>query len=206
MNINWYGQGCFKIVSQKSRNGSVNILINPPEKESGLRSPKLEADIILFSNPEDKKISEVSGKESFLVTGPGEYDVKEVYIQGIYDKKNTIYTIETEGIRICHLGKFSQRELTSQQTEIIGEIDILMIPVGGGEVIAAKEAIKIMTQIEPKITLPMYYKIPKLKKKLEGVDKFLKGMGKQTIEFQDKLVIKHKDLSQDGVEIVVLKP
>jgi len=56
----------------------------------------------------------------------------------------------------------------------------------------------------------MNYQIPKLKlsgkEKLEGVDKFLKGMGKQTVEFQDKLVIKHKDLSQDGVEIVVLKP
>ncbi len=217
MNISWYGQTCFRIITQKGKDGQVNILIDPPQKESGLRSPKLEADILLFTNPDDERIKESPwSKESFLITGPGEYEIKGVYIEGISSlrlvshgltaQNDTIYTIETEGIKICHLGKLAQGDLTSNQMEKIGEVDILMIPIGGAETIDAKAAVKIMAQIEPRITIPMYYRFPKLKIKLDTIDKFLKVLGIKRLEPLPKLSIKKKDILLEEAKIIVLAP
>src|SRR5438046_3096229 len=104
--------------------------------------------------------------------------------------QNTIYTIEAEDIRFCHLGDFGQKELTDEQLEKIDRVDVLMIPVGGTFTIDGHEAAKLIGQIEPKIVIPMHYALPKLKLELDGVDKFLKAMGKNSIEPQDKLVVK----------------
>jgi len=200
MNIIWYGQTCFRVLSSQGKNHSVNILIDPPEKGSGLRLPKLEADILLST--QNKKIS----GSGFVISGPGEYDVKGVYIEGIFLSGNkTIYTIGTEGIRVCHLGLLDKTELNSDKMERIGEVDILMVPVGGGMALDAKGAVKIISQIEPKIIIPMYYKIPKVKEKLDSVDKFLKELGIKSLEPLQKLSIKKKDISPDEAKIIVLK-
>jgi len=197
MNINWYGQTCFKIAAQKD----VNIIIDPPTKESGLRGPKLEADILLSTDSKEK----IPSGQYFLIDGPGEYDKKEVYIQGIPAENSTIYVMETEDINICHLGKINQQELTTEQIEAIGEIDILMIPVGGGQSLEAKSAVKIMSQIEPKIILPMNYKIGKSKEKLNSVDEFLKILGIKNMEKMPRLSIKAKDLPKEEVKIIGLE-
>ena len=215
MNIIWHGQSCFQISSSQNKNGQANIVIDPFDESLGLRLPKLEADILLMTqkNYEHSGAKNVSGSP-FVIDGPGEYETKEVFIEGIpilpvSEKEkslSTIYTIEAEDIRICHLGAFNQKELTDDQVEKIGEIDILMVPVGGNDTIGTKEAIKIMSQIEPKITIPMYYQIPKLKMKLEGVDKFLKAMGIKKIEALPKLSIKKKNISSEEAKIIILNP
>lgn len=214
MNIIWHGQSCFQIVSSQSKNGQSNILIDPFDESLGLKVPKLEADLLLLTNKdyEHSGAKNVSG-DPFVIDGPGEYETKEIFVLGIpavaseKDKSiGTIYTIETEEIKICHLGFCNQKELTDDQVEKIGETDILMIPVGGDSVISAKEAMKIMSQIEPKITIPMCYQIPKLKAKLEGVDKFLKTMGIKKAETLDKLSIKKKNISSDEAKIIILNP
>ena len=222
MNIIWHGQSCFKIITSPRKNSQVNIVIDPFDEGIGLKVPKLEADILLIthSHRDHNNIKAVGAPTSaslpFLISSPGEYEIKEVFIQGIpsfHDNcqgkergENTIYTIETEEMKICHLGDFGQKELTSEQLEKIGEIDILMIPLGGIYTISAKEAIKVMSQIEPKITIPMHYQIPKLKIKLEGLKEFLKTLGIKSIEPINKLSIKKKDLSVEEAKIVVLKP
>lgn len=215
MNIVWHGQSCFQITSAQSKNGQANIVIDPFDESFGLRLPKLEADILLMTrkNYEHSGARNVSGSP-FVIDGPGEYETKEVFIEGLpispasekEKSSNTIYTIETEEIRICHLGAFNQKELTDAQIEKIGDIDILMIPVGGADTISAKEAIKMMSQIEPKITIPMYYQIPKLRLKLEGLDKFLKAMGIKKVEPLQKFSIKKKNISSDEAKIIILNP
>ena len=225
MQIIWRGQSCFQLITSQGKNHQVNLVTDPFDEATGLKVPKLEADVLLVSHQHDghNNLKAVSGNPSagsgqvpFLVSGPGEYDVKGIYIQGIpafhdatqgKDKgQNTIYTIEAEDLRICHLGDFGQKELTDEQLEKIGDIDILMIPVGGVYTISAKEAVKIMSRIEPKIIIPMHYQIPKLKLKLDGVEKFLKTMGVKKVEPMPKLVIKKKDILPEEVKIVVLKP
>ena len=209
MHIIWHGQFCFQIIVTRPKKEQVSILIDPFSKNIGLRVPKIEADILLVThNNGYGDIKEGIGK-SFLITNPGEYEIKEIFIQGI-GGGTTIYTIEAEKMRLCHLGDLKQKELASWQIEKIGDIDILMIPVGGTYTISSREAPKIISQIDPKIVSPMHYQIPKLnlpaKKRLEGVDKFLKTMEKKSIESQDKLLTKKKDLPEDGMKIVVLRP
>jgi L-ascorbate metabolism protein UlaG (beta-lactamase superfamily) len=226
MQIIWKGQSCFNIVTNREKNNlgnnshnnnQINIVIDPYDETTGLRIPKLEADILLVTHdhPDHNNVKAVSGNY-FLISGAGEYEIKDVFIRGIpafhdpaFGKDRgevTIYTIESEGIRICHLGDLGQKELTEDQVEKIGNIDILIIPVGGTYTISSKEATKIIPQIEPKIVIPMHYHIPKLKIKLEGLEKFLKTMGVKSPEILNKLTIKKKDMPEEGMEIKVLKP
>ncbi len=214
MQIVWHGHSCFTIITSKNKNDQVNIVTDPFDKETGLRLPKLEADILLVSHQhhDHNNVKAVSGNP-FVIDSPGEYEIKDVFVRGIpswHDEKegkergkNVIYFIEAEDLRICHLGDIGQKDLSSDQLEKIGEIDILMIPVGGTYTIDAKTAMKMMLQIEPKIAIPMHYALPKLKIKLDSLDKFLKALGIKKIEPQNKLSVKKKELSEEEAKIVV---
>jgi len=218
MRITWHGQACFQLTisGNKDKKEPTKIVIDPFSKEIGLRLPKMEADILLITHQHyDHNFKEGVSGEPFLIEGPGEYEIKDIFIEGIpsfHDEvegkergENTIYVIEGEEMKICHLGDFGQKELTTEQLEKIGEVDILMIPVGGVYTINSKGALKIISQLEPRIVIPMHYNLPKLKIKLEGVEKFLKEIGKKSVEPQKKLLIKKKDLPQE-TEVVVLAP
>lgn len=219
----WHGQACFQIIVSHQKGEQVKIVADPFSEEIGWRLPKLEADILLVShshhdhnNVKAVAPSTGSGQAPFLIEGPGEYERKGVFIQGIssfHDEKegkergqNTIYTIDAEEMRLCHLGDFGEIELSPEQLEQIGDVDILMIPVGGVYTIDAKGAAKIIAQIEPRIVIPMHYHLPKLKVKLDGLDKFLKEMGRKSVEPQPKLLIKKKDLPPEETKIVILSP
>ncbi len=215
MIINWYGQSCFQITSSQGKNNNVSIVIDPFSEDLGLRVPRLTADILLVSHghSDHNNVKAVAG-EPFVISGPGEYEKKEVFVQGIpafHDSSsgrergtNIIYVIEAEDLRICHLGDLGQKELTPEQIDKIGEIDVLMIPVGGVYTISAKEAVKIMSQIEPNITIPMHYQLPKMKLKIDGLDKFLKTMGIKKLTPLPKLTVKKKDIVPEEAKIIVL--
>lgn len=215
--ITWAGQSCFQVSVSNSREHSADIVIDPFDEETGLKLPNFSADILLITHNhhDHNNVKAVKGAP-FLIQAPGEYEVKGVFIQGIpsfHDDKegkekgqNTIYTIEAEGLRFCHLGDLGQKQLTDEQLEKIDTIDVLMIPVGGQFTISSAEAQRIISQIEPKIIIPMHYQLPKLKYKLDDVSKFLKTMGKNSIVAQDKLTIKASAMPKDGTEIVVLQP
>ncbi len=183
----------------------------------GLNLPKLEADILLLThNHEDHNNKKIFKKEPFIIDGPGEYEIRDIFIQGIFSfhdnekgKKrgaNTIYTIAGEEIRICHMGDFGQEELTDKQLQEIGEIDVLMIPVGGNYTIDAKGATKIISQIEPRIVIPMHYKIPGLKIKLDDLSLFLKAIGEKGARGEEKLSVFKKSLPVEEMKIIPLIP
>ena len=212
MKIIWHGQSCFRIVTK-----DTTIITDPFGKEIGLKPPHFEADIVIVSHdhPDHNNISALRGTP-FVVDSPGEYDLKGVFVWGIdsfHDAKegkerglNTIFIIEAEGMRLCHLGDFGQRELTDEQLEKIGEIDILMIPVGGVYTINSEEAAGVINQIEPKIVIPMHYKILGLNIKLQGVDAFLKEIGTEEKQVVEQLVIKKNDLpKEEEMKVIVMK-
>ncbi len=204
MIINWHGQFCFQITINK-KEGQTKIIIDQFDKTVGLKTPTFSPDILLLTHKAD--FPTIKG-DFFIINGPGEYEIKEIFIQGVnsQEKENTIYTIEAEDIKMCHLGKVNQTELTEKQIEKIGEVDILFIPVGGASTIEPEESLKIIHQVEPKIIIPMSYHLPGLKVKLASLDKFLKAFGQKTIEPLDKLVIKNKDLREEKMNVMVLKP
>ena len=212
MVITWYGQSCFKIQS-----GETVLITDPFAKEIGLTPPRGQVNVVTVSHHhfDHDNIESLSAANPFIIDGPGEYEVKGVNVTGVltyHDAKdgkdrgiNAAYIIEMEGVKICHLGDLGQAKLTNEQLEIIDGIDILMVPIGGTYTINGEEAADVINQIEPKIVIPMHYKIPGLEIKLDGVDDFLKEMGIAKKDTVDKLTIKKKELPEEDTQVVVMK-
>ncbi len=215
MIINWYGHSCFKITNQ---GGRLIIITDPFDKKIGLNPPRCSADIVTVSHQHydhnnTKTITGMEDSKPFIVDSPGEYEIKGVSIVGcrsFHDKEkkeqNIIYLMEIDRIRVCHLGDLGQDKLEDKQIEKIGNVDVLMIPVGGNYTIGAKRAVKIINQVEPSIVIPIHYKLPGLKINLDDVKEFLKEMGLNGIAPVDKLTVKKKDLLGKQIEVVVMKP
>jgi L-ascorbate metabolism protein UlaG (beta-lactamase superfamily) len=209
MTITWYGHSCFRLETK-----DFSLLIDPFSPEIGLRPPKIKDNVVLVShNHYDHNNTESLPEDTLLINGPGEYEVKGVFIKGIqsfHDKNqgrerglNTIYAIKIEDLILVHMGDFGEGVLSEEQVEKIGEVDVLMIPVGGIYTLNYKEAIEVISQIEPKIIVPMHYKIPDLKIDIEGPEKFLKEMS-LTPEKADKLYkIQKKNLPTEEMKLVV---
>lgn len=205
MNITWYGQSCFKIQT-KSQRGSeaVTIITDPFNKEIGLRPPQGNAEIVTISHSHDDHNNSGAIKgEPFVVDAPGEYSLKGIQIEGIesyHDKekgakrgRNTIFTIESEFLKVCHLGDLGH-VLSENQLEKIGSVDVLMIPVGGKFTLSAKEAEEVIGQIEPKIIIPMHYKVKGLKLDLDDEKVFCSEFGGQVEKGISHFNFKKKDL------------
>ena len=217
MQISWKGQACFHITAVPAKGEQVKMVIDPYDNSLGLKFPAMEADVALVTHDhyDHNNVKGLKG-DPFVISNPGEYDVKGAVIQGIPsfhdDSKgaerglNTMYTIEIEGMKLCHMGDFGQAELTPEQVERIGNIDILMIPVGGVYTIDAAAAGKVLNQIEPRVVIPMHYALPKLKQKLEKLDELFKVIGVKKPEPQQKLTIRSRDISAEGASLVVLEP
>ena len=201
------------------QSGDVVLATDPFDKESGLTPPRFQTDIVTVSHDHANHnntdaLSDKGDNKIFAITGSGEYEVRGIYIHGIdshHDAKagaqkgtNTIYIIQWEDLRIVHLGDYGETTLRDEIHEAIGTPDILFVPVGGGETIDAETAAKLVTQIEPRIIIPMHYKISGLKAKLDGVESFLKEMGEKSPP-EERLTIKKKDVPTDSQKVIVLK-
>ena len=199
MYIFWYGESCFKI-----QNSDKTILIDPEApRKAGLRGPNFKSDILLLSSKDDEK--EIEKKQaSFLIAGPGEYEIKGVFIESIpagKEKKQTvIYRIVFEEVSFGFLG-LGVDCLEDEQIEKIGVIDVLFVPVSEG-------AEEIINSIEPKIVIPHSYQIPGLKVKRETKEKFLKKLGKKDIKTLEKFSFNKRDLLRDSnqEEVIILEP
>lgn len=211
MHIFWYGQSCFKI-----QTNNTIIFTDPYQKKIGLTPPRTKANIVTISHQHEdhNNVEAVADENTLVITTPGEYESKGVEIWGtpsFHDNQegkklgaNIIFIFETEGIRVCHLGDLGHL-LTDEQLEKINGVDILFLPVGEGYTISVKEAIKIVSQIEPKIIIPMHYKIRGLKYKLSEVDKFSKEIGVKKNNLLDKLLVKKKNLPTEETQVIILK-
>lgn len=197
MTISWYGEACFLLES-----GGVRILIEPPQKESGINPPRLKSDVLIYSH-EITGDSPRSSEETFVIDSPGEYEIKGVNIQGIADNENIIYNIKMDDIKISHLG-FANKKFDNEKSAELDDPDIVLVPIGGGEILDAKEAMNVINQLEPNIAVPMLYGVKGLKIKREPILPFLKESEAKESP-QQKLTIKKKDLTEEETRIVILE-
>lgn len=207
MQIQYFGLSSFKITTK-----DATVITDPFHKDSGLTPPRGAADILILADLTDKLYSATSGisGEPFLMDTPGEYDLKGVTVAGIplkQENKNiTVFLIESEDMRILNLTHIKDWNMKESEIEELGEIDILILPVGGNTVLSAAAAAKVVNEIEPKIVIPSHYKMGDLILDLDPLDKFTKEMGSK-VEPTEKLSVKKRDLTeQEGTKVVVLEP
>ncbi len=190
--------------------GDLVVALNAPSKESSLKVSRFGADIALSSiRHEDMDGGEdlVHGeKKPFVIKGPGEYEIKNVFIKGLpgtssyggEQKINTIYTIVFDSMNICFLGAQESKTLTSETIGAIGEVDILFVPIGGEGVLDPASAYQLAVSLEPKLIIPMHYDA-------KALATFLKEGSQQAADMVEKLTLKRKDIEGKEGEIMVLK-
>lgn len=183
MKIFWYGKTSFEIVSKEKSAEPISIIIDPISKDY----PKRDNNILILTHNLDYNRK----SKAFIVSKAGEYEVNEVFIQGIPLKDNSlIFIIKVNGVKMCHLGNTDIVELGEEQVKELGLIDILFID--GGEV----DKTKIIKQLEPIMIIPMNY---------ENVDLFLKRLGESNKETLDYLRVRKRDVEgKEEAEVIVL--
>lgn len=207
--ITYFGHSAFRI-----RGKEKTVVTDPYDKRVfGLVMAKVAADIVTVSHHhhDHDAIERVSG-EPFVIDQPGEYEIKGTFILGIasfHDTeegakrgKNTIYLIEMEGVKICHLGDLGHK-LTDRQQDQINGVDVLLVPVGGVYTLEVKKMVDLINQIEPKIVVPMHYKLQGSLIKLGTLEKFLEEIGEKNPQKLEVLKI-HKDKLPEERKVVVL--
>ncbi|HEY8489803.1 MAG TPA: MBL fold metallo-hydrolase [Dehalococcoidia bacterium] len=209
MEITWLGHACFRI-----RSRDATILTDPCARSTGYHMGKPTADIVTVSHqhPGHNWVDGVAGTPR-VIYGPGEYEVSNVLITGIrtyHDRqkgaqrgRNVVYLIETEGVRLCHLGDLGHVP-SDEQIEEMSDIGILFIPVGGGSTIDARTATEVVNLLEPRLVIPMHYRTEASTADLAPVDRFLKEMGVSEIQPQAKLSINRSQLPQQ-TQVVLLE-
>jgi L-ascorbate metabolism protein UlaG (beta-lactamase superfamily) len=214
MEITFLGHASFKI------KGKQAIVVTDPfdPKVVGLKFPRVQADIVTISHEhDDHSMAELVNGVRKVIDGPGEYEIKGVSILGLPsfhdDKKgnlrgkNTVYVIEMNGLRVVHLGDLGHK-LSDKLIESIGEVDVLMVPVGGEYTIGASIAVQVVRAIEPRITIPMHYKMEGLNSKrfskLAPVKPFLSELG-LSVEKASRLTVKKSALGEEQKVVVLEK-
>ena len=216
MDITWYGLSCFRI-----REGGVTIICDPYDRSVGLTLPKPRADIVTVSHqqPGHNAVDRVLG-EPRVFTGPGEYEIQNIFVTGAttYHRKsspnanerNVIYFFDFGELVVGHLGDLGEAPSQSEIEELnLGDVHILLVPVGGGSTLDPTRAVEVVSAFEPKIVIPMHYRHPGLDETLaaglEPVEKFVKELGAGAPEPLEMLKISKSNLPEE-TQLVLLTP
>lgn len=212
MEITWLGHSCFRL-----RDRAATVVTDPYGKDMGLILPRVRADVVTVSHdaPDHNYVRGVKG-DFRVIDGPGEYEVSSVFITGLElhgERKrgktaqdtiqNTVFLFEFEDLAVCHLGDLDHVPSQAQVEEALDAVDVLLVPVGGAESLNAAQAAEIVSLLEPRVVIPMHYKVKGLIPKLDAVDKFLKEMGLDAVTPQETLKISHGGLPEE-TQIVLL--
>lgn len=216
--IHYLGHACFRL---RGREGI--IVCDPYDRSLGLDLGRPTAHIVTISHnhPDHNHSTAVRPirDQVFIVQGPGEYEIRGVLITGVrtyHDKEkgaergfNTVYVIHMDEVVFCHLGDLGH-ELNQSQLEEIGNVDVLFIPVGGGETIGPAEAASVISQIEPRLVIPMHYASEQLsfEYQLAPLEKFAHEVGLKEATPLEKLTVTPSSLPAAGDEtrFVIMSP
>jgi L-ascorbate metabolism protein UlaG (beta-lactamase superfamily) len=207
MELTWYGMSCFRMTER----GLSTVVTDPYGDQAGLPNLRLKGDLVTVSHdaPGHNHVDAVSGRQHVFI-GPGEYEVGNVFITGIstavdvQSKPNILYLFDFNGVTIAHLGDM-QKVPTQTQIEALELVNILLVPVGGGNGLNAAQAAELVSMLEPNIVIPMHYQMPGLKYNLDGVERFLKEMGVTDASEESSLKITAASVPEE-TQVVLLTP
>lgn len=207
MEIIWHGLSCFRLKERKH----ATIVTDPYNGSLGLPLLKIRGDVVTTSHdaPGHNAVTAVSGSEHTL-NGPGEYEIGNVFITGTttatktHPSKNVLFMFDYDGLTVAHLGDM-QTVPSQAQIEALEMVNVLLVPVGGGNSLSAAQAAEVVSMLEPNIVIPMHYKIPGLKLELDTIERFLNEMGITDIAEEASLRITSSSLPEE-TETVLLTP
>jgi L-ascorbate metabolism protein UlaG (beta-lactamase superfamily) len=209
MEITWHGLSCFRL----SERGMATVVTDPFDHRAvGYEALKLKADIVTVSHeaPGHSFVSAVKGK-AHVLTGPGEYEIGGVFITGVRtnggkrkdnEPYNTMFMLDYENVTVLHLGDL-RRVPTQAEVEDLGEINVALVPVGGGGGLTAAKAAEVISMLEPGIVVPMHYRTPETTLPLAPLNKFLKEMGLNDAPVESSLKITRSTIPEETRVIVL---
>ena len=211
MDVTWLGQSCFRL-----RGKNAAVVTDPYPPTLGLRLPRQEAEVVTVSHDhENHSYMQAVREGAFEISGPGEYEIAGVSVigfptfhdaeKGAKRGRNTVYLIEIDDVRICHLGDLGHA-LDDADAETVASVDVLLVPVGGKTAMSAVQAAEVVRQLEPRFVVPMHYATPGVKVELESVERFLKEMAIPAVEPQPKLSVQASSAGDWETKVVVLEP
>ncbi len=208
MEITWFGHACFRL-----RGREATLITDPFDRSLGLTLGRQSADIVTISHdsPHHAAAEAISGSPRVL-RGPGEYEVKGVMVTGVATPgereaggrhaRNTAYAITIDDVVICHLGDLG-KPLTPDQIEALKDPDVLLIPVGGHCTIGPAEVTEVISQLEPKLVVPMHYALPGLRVMLEPIDRFAREMGLEETRPQPRLSVTRSSVPEEATVVIL---
>jgi L-ascorbate metabolism protein UlaG (beta-lactamase superfamily) len=211
LDVTWLGHGCFRL---RGRNAAV--VTDPYPPTIGLKLSRMDAEVVTISHEhENHNHAQVVRDGAYEVRGPGEYEIAGVSVIGVptfHDSekgakqgRNTVYLIEIDEVRVCHLGDLGHK-LDDTEAESVASPDVFLVPGGGRTTMNAEQAAEVVRQLEPRVVVPMHYAIPGLKVQLDTIDRFLKEMGMTVSEPQPKLSVQKSSVAEYETKVVVLEP
>ena len=210
MEITWYGHSCFRLTERLL----ATVVTDPYDKASiGYDDLKLKADVVTISHDASghNNTNAVKGT-SHVITGPGEYEIGGVFITGVQTNgknkndgvlRNTLYVFDYNGLKVAHLGDL-KRVPTQSEVEALGEVNVALVPVGGGGGLTAATAAEAISLLEPNIVIPMHYATKDTKLQLASLDKFLKEMGLGASQPESSLKVTRSSIPEE-THVVVLE-
>ncbi len=209
MEISWLGHSCFRL-----RSNEIVVVTDPFPESLGLKPDTRLATVVTVSNthPNHSNWQGVSG-DPRVFNAPGEYEYSGISVRGVMtplsegmkqEQRNVAYSMEIEGVNLCHLGDLTE-PLTTRHINELSPVDVLLLPVGGGCTLAVDRIVQTMRDLDPKVVIPMHYRIPNISVELESVDVFLRLMGSGETQAQPRLSVTASNLPQD-LRVSLLAP
>lgn len=218
MDITYLGHSSFKV-----RGKQASVVTDPFAASVGFSMPRVSADVVTVSHGhhDHSHVVSVSGtarrEVPFVIDAPGEYEISGISVFGVptfHDQKkgsergrNTVFVIHVDEIAVVHLGDLGHL-LDDHQVEEIGDADVLCIPIGGVYTLDPKEALEVLSQLQPAVVIPMHYKTnkhnPKVFGELATIDEFLEEGGFEQAKREKKLALTKGSLPGE-MEVVVLE-
>jgi L-ascorbate metabolism protein UlaG (beta-lactamase superfamily) len=204
LQIRWHGHACWEITND------FTLVTDPHDGKSiGIPAPSgVAGDIILVSHNhyDHNSVKNVEKSGSKIVMDERKRTIDNVEISGVesyHDEvqgakrgSNIIFKFTMDGIKFCHLGDLGH-DLDDETVQKIGQVDILFVPVGGTFTVDDKQAWDVIKKIQPRIVIPMHYKIGGLSLSIAGIDAFLKQNPYKLLHVGNEIDIEKEDLPSE---------
>ena len=213
MKIEWLGHSSFKLTESTG----VSLVTDPfNAEEVGISFPEVSADIVTVNHDHFHQNCVGAVKEyRMLVNPPGDHGVDGVDIfgfksyhddkKGLLRGKNVVFRIRMDGVEVCHLGDIGE-DLSPMLAELIGSINVLLIPVGGRFTIDAVQAKEYVDRLMPDVVIPMHYMMDGYRTQFDELDEFLDLFPKEDIEYADTSALEFDRTDFDGEKTRVIVP